>query len=85
MYAHHTISESVYQVFQLLGIGWNQPISLRIPAAIRNSFAVQSDAFIQTIANSEIQMQFQLMTLSEQHPKSSQICADNTHPGISVL
>lgn len=63
----------------------HQLISLRTPAAIRNAFAIQSNVFIPTVANSETQRQFQLTALSEQHPKSSQRCADNAHPGTSVL
>jgi len=42
----------------------SQLLSFRIPAAVRNAFATQSNVFIQTVANSETASQFQLTTLN---------------------
>lgn len=82
--------QSVYQIFQLLGRGWEyfrcwDPISLMIPAAIMNAFDMQSNEFISTVVISETQVQLQLPTVSKQHPKPSGRCADQAHPSTSVL
>lgn len=59
----HTIPRSIYQIFQLLGMGVSAHF-LKTAAPIRNAFAIQSNVFIQTVAKSEIQMPFQLMALN---------------------
>lgn len=79
----HATRRSVYQMLMVLGTGYKN--SLRTPAAVRETFVIQSNVFIQANANSEIHTCFQLRILAEQPPKSPWVCADKAQRGTSAL